>query len=129
VITPDRGLVPTDQRITREDLRASAEIPIDLAEPRFVQPFERDARALAERAGVDCDIILLGSVASAKYVDPLLTIFGEQLLFPADFVGRGDMSRGGLMLRCSREGAEMNYIPVRGAVRRGPRPPKLKRLG
>ncbi len=129
VITPDRGLVPTDQRITREDLRASAEVPIDAGEPRFVQPFERDARALAERAGVDCEIILLGSVASAKYVDPLLAIFGEQLLFPADFVGRGDMSRGGLMLRCSREGAEMNYIPVRGAVRHGPRPPKLKRLG
>ncbi len=128
VITPDRGLVPMEHRMTVNDLRASAAVPIDLAEPRFVQPFERDARALAQKAGAECDIVLLGSVASAKYVEPLLTIFGERLLFPAEFVGRGDMSRGGLMLRCARDGAEMKYIPVLGAVRRGQRPPKLPKL-
>lgn len=126
VITPDRGLVPLHEKMTTGDLRASAEVPIDLKEPRFLQPFERDARSLEQRAGPDCDIILLGSVATAKYVDPLLAIFGNRLLFPAEFAGRGDMSRGGLMLRCARDGAELTYVAVREAPRRGPRPPKLR---
>jgi hypothetical protein len=52
-------------------------------------------------------------------------IFGARLLFPADFVGRGDMSRGGLMLRSVSSAEELRYIPVAGAVRHGARPPKL----
>jgi hypothetical protein len=125
-ITADRGLVPLHTKITTGDLRASAEVAIDLTEPRFVRPFERDARRLAEEAGPECDIILLGSVATAKYVEPLLGIFGDRLLFPAEFAGRGDMSRGGLMLRCARDGVELSYVAVRGAARHGPRPPKLR---
>ena len=35
------------------------------------------------------------------------------------------MSRGGLLLRCARSGEELTYLPVQGAVRHGPRPPKL----
>jgi len=69
--------------------------------------------------------VLLGSIATGKYLEPLLAAFGERLRFPADFVGRGDMSRGGLLLRCARAGAELEYIGVAGAVRRGPRPPRL----
>ena len=72
-----------------------------------------------------CDVVLLGSVASGKYVDLLLPVFGDRLMFPPDFVGRGDMSRGGLMLRCARSGDELPYVPVAGAVRHGKRPPKL----
>jgi hypothetical protein len=128
VITPDRGLVPLDAPMTIGDLRASAEVPIDLHEPRFLHPFERDAHLLAERTGAECDVVLLGSVATAKYVDPLLAIFGDRLLFPAAFAGRGDISRGGLMLRCARDGAELEYVAVRDAARHGPRPPKLARL-
>jgi hypothetical protein len=71
--------------------------------------------------------VLLGSIASDKYVDLLLEVFGERLLFPAEFVGRGDMSRGGLMLRCATAGVEMSYLPVAGAKRHGPRPPRLPR--
>jgi hypothetical protein len=56
-------------------------------------------------------------------------MFGPRLHFPADFVGRGDMSRGGLMLRCVTEGRELEYAPILGATRRGARPPKLARLG
>jgi hypothetical protein len=69
--------------------------------------------------------VLLGSIASPKYVEILLAIFADRLLFPADFVGRGDMSRGGLMLRCVTAGEELRYVPVAGAVRHGQRPPKL----
>ncbi|MBV9081410.1 MAG: hypothetical protein JOZ62_01940, partial [Acidobacteriaceae bacterium] len=74
-----------------------------------------------------CSYVLLGSVASAKYTEPLLKVFGERLVFPIDFVGRGDMSRGGLMLRCARSGTELPYVPVHGAVLHGARPPRLKR--
>ena len=69
--------------------------------------------------------MLLGSIATGKYVDPLLAVLGERLRFPADFVGRGDMSRGGLLLRCARAGTELTYVAVRDAARRGPRPPRL----
>jgi hypothetical protein len=78
--------------------------------------------------GADCEVVLLGSIASPKYVDVLLEIFGERLLFPVDFVGRGDMSRGGLLLRKAAEGAELPYAPVAGAVLRGARPPRLPPL-
>jgi len=70
-------------------------------------------------------VVLLGSIASGKYVDVLDAVFGDRLLFPSDFVGRGDMSRGGLMLRSAASREELPYVPVRGAVRHGKRPPKL----
>jgi hypothetical protein len=58
-------------------------------------------------------------------VDVLLQIFGSRLTFPLAFVGRGDMSRGGLLLRSAAAGAELQYVPVLGTKRHGPRPPKL----
>jgi hypothetical protein len=73
--------------------------------------------------------VLLGSIATGKYADVLLEIFGDRLVFPRDFVGRGDMSRGGLMLRCAEEGRELEYLPVEGAVRHGKRPPRLAPKG
>ena len=125
VITPDRGLIPPETAVRVDDLRAMAAVPIDLREPRYRGPLERDAAALAGRRG---EVVLLGSVASGKYVDVLVGLLGARLLFPVDFVGRGDMSRGGLLLRCARAGAELAYVPVAGAVLRGPRPPRLPPL-
>jgi len=61
-------------------------------------------------------------------VGPLLDVFGDRLLFPATFAGRGDMSRGGLLLRCAQSGTPLECVPVRGAVRHGPKPAKLPRL-
>ena len=43
--------------------------------------------------------------------------FGERLLFPSAFAGRGDMSRGSLMLRAVRESSELAYEPVATAIR------------
>jgi hypothetical protein len=63
-----------------------------------------------------------------KYLAPMVGVFGERLLFPVEFVGRGDMSRGGLMLRCARAGTELTYAPVGSVTRHGPRPPRLPRL-
>ena len=125
VITPNAGLRAADVAVTRESIQAFAGEPIDLANNRYRRPLERGARALGASIGPDCDVVLLGSIASGKYVEVLLPIFGERLLFPPSFIGRGDMSRGGLMLRCAASGEELDYIPVGGAIRQGRRPPKL----
>jgi hypothetical protein len=124
VITPTRGLVPWDAAVTRGDLLEFATVDIADNDARFRVPFERDVARLADRG---TSVVLLGSVATGKYVDALLEGLGERLLFPGDFVGRGDMSRGGLLLRRARAGVELDYVPVAGAVRHGPRPPRLSR--
>ena len=124
VITANRGLVPTNELIAVADLRKMGAVDIDCDDPRYRAPLERDARALAARQDVD-QVVLLGSVATGKYVDVLLEALGDRLHFPSEFVGRGDMSRGGLMLRCVAERRELTYVPVAGAVRRGKRPPRL----
>ena len=126
VITPTRGLVDAQKRITLEDLREFAEVDIDEDDPRYRKPLERDVRSLAKTLSSRCEVVLLGSIASKKYVDLLLGTFGERLRFPADFVGRGDMSRGGLLLRCAADRQELNYIAVAGAIVKGKRPPKLE---
>jgi hypothetical protein len=128
VITAGFGLIPPAAIVNVEQLRAIAAVPIDAAEARYRTPLERDARLLAEASSPDTQFVLLGSVASEKYVEPLLEIFGSRLLFPSDFVGRGDMSRGGLMLRASRALVELPYTPVLGATVHGRRPPRLPKI-
>jgi hypothetical protein len=125
VITPTAGLRGVETPITIEALRGFAGVDIAADDPRYRKPLVASARALDDEIGPDCQVVLLGSIASAKYVDVLTAIFGDRLLFPVDFVGRGDMSRGGLLLRCVRSGEELQYARVTGAVRHGPRPPKL----
>ena len=125
VITPTEGLRPADEPVDIERLRSFARVDIASNDPRYRVPLDRDAERLASHIDADGEVILLGSIATGKYVDPLLAVLGERLRFPVDFVGRGDMSRGGLLLRCVRAGTELEYAPVHEAVRRGPRPPKL----
>jgi hypothetical protein len=125
VITPNAGLRPPDDRVTLSALRASARVDIDAANDRYLRPLLASARTVAETLGSDVPVTLLGSIASDKYVRALLDVFGERLTFPAAFVGRGDMSRGGLLLRAVRAGAELDYVAVAGAIRRGSRPPRL----
>jgi hypothetical protein len=128
VITPDRGLQPPSSPLTLEAMRRAAAVDIDAANRLYREPLEASALALAARLRRADEVVLLGSIASGKYVDVIARIFGERLLFPVDFVGRGDMSRGGLLLRSVRAGTELPYVPVLGAVRSGPRPPKLTPL-
>ena len=126
VITPTRGLVDARTKVGLRDLREFAEVDIQENDPRYREPLARDARKLARSLSANCEVILLGSVATGKYVDVLLDTFAERLRFPAEFVGRGDMSRGGLLLRCAVDKTELSYISVAGAVRKGKRPPKLE---
>ena len=127
VMVPGAGLVPPEATVTIDQLQAIAEVPVDENNPMYTNPLTSAAQLLDRHAGPECRYVLLGSVASAKYTQPLLQVFGERLLFPSDFVGRGDMSRGGLMLRCARSGTELAYVPVKGALLHGMRPPRLER--
>jgi hypothetical protein len=128
IITADRGLMPPETRIRRDDLERFAGVDISAGDERYLEPLRRDATALASALARKARVVLLGSIATGKYVDALLATFGKRLVFPSDFVGRGDMSRGGLLLRSAREGRELDYIPVEGALRRGKRPPRLERV-
>lgn len=125
VIMAGRGLVLPETVVTQSEFRKLSSVPVDHRDLRFRRPLERDARALFEMVGPDCEVVLLGSIATPKYVEPLLGIFGARLLFPLEFAGRGDMSRGGLMLRCAREKVQLTYVPVATAERHGLRPPRL----
>ena len=125
VITSDRGLVSVDAPVTLDDLRAMSAGAIDHEHDPYRTPLLRDADLLRRSLGGDAEVVLLGSIATEKYVAVLSEVLGSQLVFPVDFVGRGDMSRGGLMLRAASEGRELPYIPATNAVRRGPRPGKL----
>jgi hypothetical protein len=126
VITTSRGLVLPEQPVTVDDLREFAGVDLHPANARYRAPLARDAAWIAEHAR-RAEVVLLGSVASGKYLDVLVETFADRLRFPIAFVGRGDMSRGGLMLRAVRAGRELDYVPVAGAPRHGPRPPKLPR--
>ena len=128
VITASGGLIPPETLITTKELAMISAASISIADRRYLEPLERDAQAICKLSGPKCEVVLLGSVATPKYVEPLLKIFGERLLFPVEFVGRGDMSRGGLMLRSARSGEQLTYVPVASAVLHGPRPGKLPKL-
>lgn len=128
VITPNAGLRTPDTPVTRAAVRAFAGADVHQDNVRYRRPLERSARALKRAIGPECDVVLLGSIATPKYVDVLLDIFGDRLRFPIEFVGRGDMSRGGLLLRKVAEGTELEYAAVAAAVRHGARPPRLSPL-
>jgi hypothetical protein len=119
VITTERGLLAADTAIGIHDLREFGTVDIRPDHPRYRTPLQRDVARLQQLR--DLEVVLLGSVATGKYVDVLLEVMGERLLFPVEFVGRGDMSRGALLLRAAEAGRELIYEPVAGAVRRGRR--------
>lgn len=123
VITTDRGLLPADAMIGTTDLVEFGSQDIESKLPGYRRPFERDVTRLRERD--DAEVVLLGSIATGKYVDVLLDLLGNRLLFPSDFVGRGDMSRGALLLQAVRERSELTYERVAGAVRQGVRARKV----
>ena len=128
VITACGGLLRPTTLLSHSELCAISAGPVEATEPRYRIPLERDANDLLRQIGGDCQVVLLGSVATPKYVEPLLAIFGDRLAFPSEFAGRGDMSRGGLMLRCVRQGAELNYVSLLTAARHGRKPAKLSKL-
>ena len=125
IITTNRGLISAETAVTLPELAAFAAVEIDHKDDRYRGPLERDARMLAKKLGPTGEAVLLGSIGTKKYVDILLAAFGERLMFPVDFIGRGDMSRGALLLWSAADGPELIYASVAKSVRRGKRPPRL----
>jgi hypothetical protein len=129
VITPTRGLQPPELVVSARLLREFATVDVHADDVRYRRPLDRTLKTLVRDVGGDTRIVLLGSIATAKYVDALRKAFGDRLCYPTDFVGRGDMSRGGLMLRAVTASTELGYTPLSAdAPRRGTRPPKLPPL-
>ena len=126
VITPTRGLQRPEMPVSLDVLQEFAATDIAATEPRYREPLERDIAALAARLSSATTVVLLGSIATGKYADVLAPALGTRLHYPSSFVGRGDMSRGGLLLRSASSGVELEYVPFDpDAVRRGKRPPRL----
>jgi hypothetical protein len=128
VITPGHGLCRPSTRVRVADLAAMGSIEVDAENPAFVKPLVRDIARLVKSAPAETEFVLLGSIATPKYVEPLSSVLGERLLFPREFVGRGDMSRGGMLLRAAKDGAQLEYVPVHSSVLHGPRAQKLAAL-
>lgn len=130
VITPTRGLQAPETLVTATLLKEFAGVDVDTDDRRYRKPLDRDLQLLAAQLGVDGRVVLLGSIATGKYVDALTAALGPRLHYPSAFVGRGDMSRGGLLLRCVTANEELDYAPLTAsAPRHGTRPPKLEPLG
>src|ERR1700680_382445 len=106
------GLMLPETVITLSDLRRISATSIDAKNSHYRLPWDMDLFRLRELVGDETDVILLGSVATPKYISPIREVFGERLLFPRDFLGLGDMSRGSILLRCCAQGAELAYLPV-----------------
>ena len=124
MITASQGLLSPERIITRQDLLDISSAPVDANDPRYRIPLERDARILCDAMGEHCEAVLLGSIATPKYVEPLSSVFGSRLMYPADFLGLGDMSRGALMLRCAREALQLQYSPVANLPSKNSRSPR-----
>jgi hypothetical protein len=127
VITPTRGLQVPDTLVSVDVIREFATTDIGAGDPRYRAPLERDVTALVDRLSPAGRVVLLGSIATGKYADVLAPALGSRLHYPSSFVGRGDMSRGGLLLRSASSGTELEYVALEpGSNRRGARPPKLE---
>lgn len=117
VITATHGLLAPDVSIRRDRLYEMAQVPINASDPRYRVPLERDVRRLAAQIGKAGEIVLLGSIATPKYLEPLCSVLGERVMVPTDFLGRGDMSRGSLMLRAVRDRTPLSYMPAAQLLR------------
>jgi hypothetical protein len=100
-------------------LRGFARVPISKRNPLYRRSLRRDLSKLTAQLEADCEIILLGSIASSRYLDILSEALGPRLKVPLDFVGMGDMQRGALLLRCIRENRELSYIEAAAIAARG----------
>lgn len=121
IITANAGLWSPERLVHPDDVAAFGRTEIAAGDREFVEPLERDLTALRDRLGPRGSVVLLGSIATPKYRQALTAAFGNRALFPTDFVGRGDMSRGALLLRAVRENQELPYAPLLETILTGRR--------
>ncbi|MES1241867.1 MAG: hypothetical protein ABUT39_09635 [Acidobacteriota bacterium] len=132
VITTAFGLVPEGWPLTLDRLEALRRSPIDVRNPDYAGPLREHALVLRESLPDDARVVLLGSIATGKYVDILLPVFGDRLRFPSCFVGIGDMSRGSVLLKAVREDRELEYstldVPRHRPGIRSPAEPRSREI-
>jgi hypothetical protein len=120
IITPNAGLMSPKTKVRLEELRAICNTEINAGNEQFCRPLESDIRRLREK----CEgsrFVLLGSIATPKYVEPLMRVLEGDLFYPSAFAGLGDMSRGALLLQCVRTQVELDYTRYGPAARRNKR--------
>jgi len=117
VITSNRGLVPPDSTIGPADLASFASVSIDIREDRYTEPLRRSVSMLSSSLHAEHRVVLLGSVATSKYVEILIETLGDGLLIPEPFPGMGDMQRGAMMLRAAEAGEELAYVSATAVLR------------
>jgi hypothetical protein len=121
VMTAGGGLSALDEPVDLGRLEGWRRVSVSADNPHFTAPLIRKVCEVSDRLADDARFVLLGSVASPKYVVPLLDALGHRLLFPAQLAGMGDMSRGSLLLRCVAEDRELPYVSVYSLARKGAR--------
>lgn len=112
VIAPGYGLVPLDWRLDKERMKKLARTKVDIRSRAYTSSLRKSCQELALQLDDDDIVVLLGSVASGKYVDVLHPIFGDRLRFPGIFAGMGDMQRGSVMLKAAAAGRELEYVDL-----------------
>lgn len=116
VMTAGGGLCSLDETLTKTRLEAWQRVAVSEQNPHFTAPLQRHACELLDTHDASARFVLLGSIATRKYVAPLLEVFGSRLLYPRRFAGLGDMSRGSLLLRAAADGVELDYEPLTAAI-------------
>jgi hypothetical protein len=116
VITPSRGLMRPESVIKLDDVSELQNERLVADNPRYRDALERDLRTLSEAIGRSAHVVLLGSIATRKYIPLLAETLGDRLVVPREFIGLGNMSRGALLLQCSRDGCELEYISASQAL-------------
>jgi hypothetical protein len=106
------GLMLPERMVNFPEFQKISATAIDADNSEYRLPLDRDLLRLHQRVGCDADIILLGSIATRKYIAPIEAVFGHRLLFPRNFVGIGDMSRGSILLKCCAQELELEYLPA-----------------
>jgi hypothetical protein len=104
------GLMLPETVVTLGELQRISGTSIDAKNESYRRALDCDLVRLREQVGSNIDVVLLGSIATSKYLAPVQAVFGRRLLFPRDFIGLGDMSRGSILLRCCGQGAELEYV-------------------
>lgn len=116
VVTPCRGLLDDATPVDLATLAEFASVAVDPADPAYAGPLGTTAAALARELAPDGEAVLLGSLATPKYLAPLGAAAGLRLRVPRSFVGTGDMRRGSLLLRAVEAGTELDYVDASDVV-------------
>ena len=76
------GLMLPETVVTLGELQRISAVSIDAKNKSYRRALDCDLLRLREQLGSDIDVVLLGSIATSKYIEPVQAVFGKRLLFP-----------------------------------------------